>query len=262
MLENAVMDDSIEEGRQRALEEYRRAIAEYRPKPVPAPKPKIMTDAITNLYSVFNRYPSRSKTSPNHTLVPKEALSKRLTDLTADDLKDYGLFWENVDDFRHFLPRVIELTTEAESVQLPMGVVYSSLTYALWRSWPKDEQDAIERFLDSWWKATLSFFPCSWGLDDVVSALACVYPCLRPYFLELSSLSTAVSFQHFVESNCFEFCTLTEAQEVQRNEWLFSEETMTWLEGGYYLFMDEPWSDEIWKVVNYIVLQAAYRKAH
>lgn len=64
--------------------------------------------------------------------------------------------WGNVDDYRHFLPRIAELISSGQaggSYGVDLDMVGNKLAYAKWRAWPDEEQRAIEEWLLALWGA-------------------------------------------------------------------------------------------------------------
>lgn len=56
----------------------------------------------------------------------------------------------DVEDFKHYLPRIFELLSTTDFV-VDTFVVLGKLNYGNWTCWPVDEQNAIKVFLLSWW---------------------------------------------------------------------------------------------------------------
>ena len=115
-----------------------------------------MTDslqtAIEALYAAFARYPLRAHIDgcPHCDLEDAERglHAKPLRELTADDLGDYA--WKamttfgNVDDFRHFFPRIAEIITyEGLAGACDVAILARKLTRGDWRRWPEPERVAI-----------------------------------------------------------------------------------------------------------------------
>lgn len=119
-----------------------------------------LTFAIENLYATFGRYPLRMRVEGCPCCISntdKEALHrKNLDELEAEDLRKYTFkaisTWGDVNDFKHFLPRIFELMT-MDSEAIDGTVALNKLIYANWKSWPKVEIEKITAFLTVWWKA-------------------------------------------------------------------------------------------------------------
>jgi hypothetical protein len=57
--------------------------------------------------------------------------------------------WGNVDDYKHFLPRIFELAVARESEFVDEAIVFNKLHHGEWRSWPDAEQQAVEHFFET-----------------------------------------------------------------------------------------------------------------
>jgi hypothetical protein len=119
--------------------------------------------AIESLYATFGGYRLRTKVdySPHTTITEADerALHGRpLRELTARDLALYSMkaltTWGDEDDLRHFLPRMLELVA-IQPGWTDVPTVFLKLTDAEWRSWPLEEQRAIERYFGELWNAAL-----------------------------------------------------------------------------------------------------------
>lgn len=126
-----------------------------------------LRSTIENLYETFASYPLRDDTnacSCCHSSSDEKRLhAKSLRKLNEDDLRQYGtdaLFvWGEVNDFRHFLPRIFELLVAHGDVFVDPQVVFGKLYHAEWRTWPGVEQQSIELFLKALWDCVLDGEP-------------------------------------------------------------------------------------------------------
>jgi hypothetical protein len=79
--------------------------------------------------------------------------------LTYEDLERYSRkaisTWGNVRHFKHFLPRLLELSIEHRDDFLDLAVVFGKLKYAQFDSWPQRECDAVNWFFDEYWQYQL-----------------------------------------------------------------------------------------------------------
>jgi hypothetical protein len=144
-------------------------------------------EAIEQLYKVFNKYPANSNMggSPLYYDLAqwnRALLAKQLRQLSLE--KDLNVYyfkamttWGGVEDFKHFLPRILEqLTTLPSGVE--EWVALSKLNYGHYEAWPAREQDAVHQFLLAFWQMLLckeldlidAFF------DNYFPAIANVYP--------------------------------------------------------------------------------------
>src|SRR5262245_4657835 len=94
--------------------------------------------------------------------------------------------WGDADDYRHFLPRLLELLVEDPPEQ------HSAVNEALilynvrdeWRAWPEDEREALTGYLVSLWRYLLSTFDPAQPrafLQDPLCCIAQAVDDLTPY---------------------------------------------------------------------------------
>lgn len=57
----------------------------------------------------------------------------------------------DLDDFKHFLPRLIELHIQAP-FETPYGayILFDKLAYARWLNWPENERSAVTAIIQDW----------------------------------------------------------------------------------------------------------------
>lgn len=127
--------------------------------------------AIDDLYQVFRSYRLRPHMdacpccTSDHDRARVQASSLRA--LGVDDLDRYVrkamTTWGDENDFRHFLPRVLELTVDEADSFVEIEIILGKLAYAEWARWPAAERIAIESFLGPRWDLGLRQDPS----DDV-----------------------------------------------------------------------------------------------
>ncbi|HEY9683405.1 MAG TPA: hypothetical protein V6C86_17635 [Oculatellaceae cyanobacterium] len=142
-----------------------------------------LEDSISALYLTFSKYSSwksDKRSLGDVTLSDVRALrDKRLRELEQEDFENYLLSLLNtcgeINDYRHFLPRLIELSTKTISEnahQWFAGLVFSKLTLAHWRDWPTAEIVAVEQFLEAWQSYYMSTYPTDAPIDELIDAVA------------------------------------------------------------------------------------------
>jgi hypothetical protein len=115
--------------------------------------------AIGGLYRAFERYPTpRRLEFCDHCRDEEEyqgLLTTPLRQLDADDLDLYVgtalTTCGDVDDFKHFLPRILELMVEADFTSAPEALL-DRLALAGWQTWPTEESAAVRAFLAAYWR--------------------------------------------------------------------------------------------------------------
>jgi hypothetical protein len=116
-----------------------------------------LNESVVGLYAAFAGYPLRPHIEscpccrgPQDT---RQLPSKPLQELSADDLRLYAFramtTVGDVDDFRHVLPRILELLPHDFPVD--KEVVLGKLKYAGWDHWPPTERAAVKRYLSDAW---------------------------------------------------------------------------------------------------------------
>lgn len=115
--------------------------------------------AIEELYKTFAKYPFKSTIEGCPCCVSdtdKSTLhSKQLRQLEDEDISRYAFkamtTWGDVNDFKHYLPRIFELSSTRKLV-VDTFVILGKLDYGNWREWESQEASTLNKFLRSWWK--------------------------------------------------------------------------------------------------------------
>lgn len=139
-----------------------------------------LSESIHRLYKVFERYPARRDMPHCECCVSPEEIalicSKPLQELTGDDLAAYAgkaiTTWGDVEDFKHFLPRLMEVVATEGSVDWRYPeVVFSRFRYGHLEGWAPSERLAVEAYFLSLWRFVLSRYPVFPGGDDPWSSI-------------------------------------------------------------------------------------------
>ena len=112
-----------------------------------------MDTPIENLYQVFAKYRLRPGMVGCPCCVTESDIErlykKKLRELDAEDLGKYSLkavtTWGDEYDFKHFLPRILELWDDCVSHDM----LFMKLQYLHWETWPPQEKDAIVVYFES-----------------------------------------------------------------------------------------------------------------
>ncbi len=125
--------------------------------------------AIDGLYDAFAGYarlpPPRYYEAADPVGFGAPLASKPLRRLGPTDLERFKwkvlTTWGDADDFRHYLPRMLELeATETARHAGGPEVIFSRLAYAAWGEWPPAEREAVESFCRAWWADVTHSHPC------------------------------------------------------------------------------------------------------
>lgn len=136
---------------------------------------------IDDCYAVFAAYPRPRTLNAAPTRDPRTLLatltSAPLHALTPEQLGPYA-GWAmttvgDVDDYRHFLPRILELATVGQGwLGLDPPFIAGKLGYAGWPTWPPDERKAVLALFAEAWRAGLREHPDEVDPSGWISAIA------------------------------------------------------------------------------------------
>ncbi len=143
------------------------------------PEQQAVAEAVETLYDVFSVYPLAQKVEGCPCCVSAEDETvlhlRPLRRLTADDLSRYVFkaltTWGGANDFRHFLPRLLELAAEPRNYDVDLEAITSKLEYAKWNQWPEQEQRAIREYLLALWQLLLTLPPEAVSLGEYLGAI-------------------------------------------------------------------------------------------
>ena len=159
------------------------------------------------LYEVFAPVPRPERVvGCSHCVSPEEEqrlLNGPVASLEATVLDRYASkalsTWGEPEDFRYFVPRLLECVAAAEPEFPDSEIVLSKLAAAEWSTWPDEEIVAVDDFLRAWWQATLHRYPSSPRIDTVLCSLAATGSDLRVYLRLWSRLETKASIEQLHE---------------------------------------------------------------
>ena len=173
------------------------------------PQQQTLVDAIEGLYAAFSDYSLAQRIAGCPCCVSDADESilhrKPLRELTAEDLCRYAFkaltTWGTEDDFRHFLPRLLELVTEKDGIacEIDLAVLFGKLYYAKWNNWLQPERTAVRRYLTALWLFVLSVPIEAVTMDEYLCALGQVEDDLSPYLTAWQNLQTEEAINHLVE---------------------------------------------------------------
>ncbi len=168
---------------------------------------------IQRLYQVFSKYGKPNDFPACKCCLSDEEkalmLSRRLSDLSADDLGNYAadvfLTVGSSSDFKYFLPRILELSVREEFLWPDPEVALRKLNLANWVNWPQDERTAVLEVLQKKFNALVDN-PDANGqdIDQWICALGQCVEDITPY-LEQIFRAGGDKLQGFVEWNLSAF---------------------------------------------------------
>ncbi|WP_299883233.1 hypothetical protein [uncultured Lacinutrix sp.] len=128
-------------------------------------KPQL--EKLTNqLYNTFSKYSIKGDLrdrSCDCCVTDEEIrvlLSKPLKDLNDDDIGHFSRSaistFGHVEDFKHFLPRILELMQDPNSDTLDDFTTFEKLNYSEWETWDRNEIITIDNYLLKLWEDVIT----------------------------------------------------------------------------------------------------------
>jgi hypothetical protein len=170
-----------------------------------------MSDVLRRVYDVFARYP-RPRTLEVSPAVDARTIQLLLRQQPLGGLKsqDLGEFAFRAlttvgseSDYKHFLPRILELSLNSQpDAGYSAAVIASKLNACRWRDWPTDEVASVERFFAAGWPLILgdtSHDASEWLAAQAIAGID-ISPALRVW--QSSRVSSAwVHLANLINSN-------------------------------------------------------------
>lgn len=156
--------------------------------------------------------------------------------------------WGTENDFKHFLPRLFELIAcDEEGALLFPELLFAKLQRAHWREWPRQEQRAIEQYLEALWTDLLNHFE---GIPRVLAAeffwgVANAGIPLEPFLRHWDDVDSVSALRHlarFVNGELEELVNGWRRRgEVaqQLADWCLRQESQERLERAFFEYEDE-----------------------
>lgn len=216
-----------------------------------------LQETIEQIYTTFASYPLRHPIEGCLHCVSREdqerIASKPLRELTEEDLLRYThkalTTWGEVNDLKHFLPRMLELVAFYRFPYL--DYICSKLSYADFRAWPASERQPIMALVSQLWDVSLRDLPQSPSSPDIL--LADLSPILDDYIPLLNDWRdrhTPYALYRLAGFICDNIWHEQFRKHEQIQQWFREPATKAALEDGFYRFIDEPWIDDLAKAVD------------
>lgn len=189
---------------------------------------------IEDVYRVFASYPRPARVEGcQHCVTEKDhedLLGAPLRQLDAERLRRFSHkalnTWGDVDDLRHFLPRLLELALRGDG---DLHGLFAKLRQAGWTDWPEDERDALRACLSVWWEDGLS----SGERPDVpLETLAEAGDDLGPYLESWWGRSTPQALWALADLVSEVAHTTPRVRDDRVVTWLAT--TRDWIEGAFF----------------------------
>lgn len=215
--------------------------------------------AIRHLYVMFDYPPPRklagyeqAADSPEEVDDYHALLTIPRGELSPELLKK--LYWRvglnacSAEDFKYFVPRLLELLTSGSDHGLDYCIALQKLTQCDWLDWQQDEIDAVRYFLGTWWRWCLALdvevLQTEFLLDaeTLMCAIAQAELDIGSYLMdwrERHSVTPTVHLANLISTNAeilkerklnHSWWGMAKPQLSQFIEWILSDETKDQLE--------------------------------
>jgi len=193
-----------------------------------------------------------------------------LRTLSCEQLSRYAFkaitTWGAPDDYKHFLPRIMDLAITQEGRGWPgldLQLIAGKLQLAGWKSWPEAELDALERFAGALWQTVLASDPIEslWRASEALRGIAAITRDLTSYLAVWSadrSLTSALQLAEVIDASWADLANHGQLRGVWRGapgsdeiaRWLTAPARRRALEAAFELHVDDAASSRLAAAVD------------
>ena len=154
--------------------------------------------------------------------------------------------WGDENDYRFYLPRILELTSELKT-PYDIWTIYSRLEDAKWKTWNADEQAALNDFTIELWNNLLidNSEKAEWEFKDYFHAIAYFHPDfteilkvweINNSFASIKHLTNYIfeERQHLFDNNYIDSIEKNTKNIEQFKTWLTSDNILKKIEKAFY----------------------------
>ncbi len=241
-----------------------------------------LKNSIEKLYETFQKYHSESTMigSPNYDDLNtwnKLIFKKPLRELDEDDLSLFTgkamTTWGTDNDYKHFLPRIFELTAELRT-PYDIWIAFGKLNLAKWREWSENEKSSVEEFMISLWESIVNdnSEKAEWEFKDYFLSIAHFYPRFSDLLDIWGKLDTKGAIKHLSQYIVDEQTALFKKNRISKFydqsenakefiAWILSEKVLTKIQEMYFEMETESFAEKIsW--AELIITTERKNKAH
>lgn len=222
-----------------------------------------MTTALLNIveksYKVFKKY----KATPPLDACTACCLTKNqenelvclsVRDIPFNLLYDYNTAAKtekpSIEEFKHFLPRFLELTAELKFLHHSPELVLSRFHYYDKREWTNEEQELMQNFGQAYFSQYLTIYPLPGHIDSIVIMLWETKIDIEALLNNWTTIQTKESVLHFndlitrgfKDNRQDELCSSFAGKDLSRIlvQWLNKEATKQWFANEIEKVIIEP----------------------
>ncbi|TPN87012.1 hypothetical protein [Aquimarina algicola] len=224
--------------------------------------------SVQNLYNIFEKYHidvARLRANSCFCCVTnkeiKQIANKPLQQLSEEELEHFFRSavstFGTIDDYKHFLPRILDLMRYPNSDFLHDFVCYEKLNYSEWETWPIEEQNAIEDYFIALWYTTINDKNTTDYLIEDVLNIMLKYGYLEIALSEWSNTQTLKSTLFIVEGVLSGFNLKVNTRNYNKiSEWLSSEIMLSKIEDVFFKTNNKTLANRI--SIAYTILENKY----
>ena len=225
-----------------------------------------LKNSISDLYETFEKYRSgpAMSGSPLYSDLAKwneDIFSKSLAELNEDDLSRFVgksiTTWGNENDYKHFLPRIFELTAEFRT-PYEIWIAFGKLEYGEWHTWPENEQKVIHEFMLALWQNIVNdnSEKAEWEFKDYFSSIAHFYPNFSDLINIWWESDSKASIKHLADFLIDEQTAIFDRKKIsgfydkkENTEefiaWVLSDRILEKMQQKYFEYEKESFSEKI-----------------
>jgi len=222
-----------------------------------------LRDAIAVLYDTFSAYPLRPYLKGAPCCADEVAYQRMqvtpLQHLTAFDLNRFACnvltVWGMETDYKHFLPRLLELIAFDARNFYWSELVIGKLNSANWRNWPRAERRAVEYYLMALWEYILSEYTSpSIEASAFLISVGQVTDDLKPFLEVWRKTPSVTAIRHLTSLIWWDFDLdpdldrepeLEQQRSQEIRNWLCEPDTLQCLQQAFCEHRDGPLADDL-----------------
>ncbi|AOW20472.1 hypothetical protein LPB138_07200 [Urechidicola croceus] len=224
---------------------------------------------LENLYKVFKPYyiSGNLRERSCECCVTNEEikllLSKQLKDLSEDDIGHFmrsaiTTFGE-ISDYKHFLPRILELLSFQNSTIIDDFLTFEKLNYGEWETWNEDEIVVVKEYLESLWYIVINNEKSTYYQIENVLEIIAKYIGMKKA-LKIWEGSTADKSVEYIVDFVLNGLSMDVGKKNKQYflKWLHSKKVLSMMENVYFKDIDFDFSKRL--SITYTILERDYEE--
>ncbi len=209
-----------------------------------------LKQATENLYQVFSKYGLkgglRDRSCPCCVSEGeiRELVKRPMSDLSVEEIGHFARSaistFGDIDDFKHFLPRILELFQDRTYDLIDDFLTFEKLNYAEWETWDEHEIEVIENYFLALWSKSVSDENCPDSFIEnafhLVSKYNGIEKALKIWENRCSKKSVGLIVEYILKNP---HSRLRESDYYTFWNWASSETNLNRLEELYFEIEDE-----------------------